>query len=273
MDYMGETAIGHALLQPEDQKDSTRAVLPWPWFNAYCGDLDLIGSKKPQSHYRDVVWRTKPIAMLVHRPIPAGQKETVTTWGWPDELASWTWRESVGQPLQVRVFSRSKQVRLLLNEQLVGEQQLPDTSITASFTVPYQPGVLKAMGLENGQSISSVDLQTVGPPTRLKLSADRSTIHANRNDLAYVTVEVVDDQGRLIPEAEVPVRFSLSGDGELAGVGNGNPTDVSSFQQPRKTTFRGRCLAILRPEKSVGTITLKATSTGLQGGEITVKVR
>jgi beta-galactosidase len=273
MDYMGETAIGHALLQPKDQKDSTRAVLPWPWFNAYCGDLDLIGTRKPQSHYRDVVWRNKPMSMLVHRPIPVGQKETVTNWGWPDELASWTWPGAERQPVQVRVFSRSRHVRLTLNGTLIGEQQLSDTSITASFTVPYQPGVLKAISLENGNVTSSVELRTVGSPKRLKLTADRMTIRADRNDLAFVTVDVVDEQGQIIPEATVPVQFLLSGVGELAGVGNGNPTDMSSFQQPQKNTFRGRCLAILRPKGPAGTITLKASATGLQAAEIRIKIQ
>lgn len=104
MDYVGETAIGHALFQPKTDKDSTRAVLPWPWFNAWCGDLDLIGFKKPQSFYRDVVWRNRPIALAVHSPIPDGMKETVTNWGWPDEHQSWSWSGAEGKPLQVRVF-------------------------------------------------------------------------------------------------------------------------------------------------------------------------
>ncbi|GAB3959950.1 glycoside hydrolase family 2 TIM barrel-domain containing protein [Spirosoma harenae] len=273
MDYMGETAIGHTIIQPKADKDSTKAVLPWPWFNAWCGDLDLIGQKKPQSYYRDVVWRNRPIAMAVHSPIPDGMKETVTNWGWPDEQQSWSWSGAEGKPLQVRVFSRSSLVRLELNGKLIGEQHLPDSTITTNFTVPYQPGLLKATSFENGKLTGTVELRTVGKPHRLRLTADRSTLRNDRNDLSYVTVEVVDEQGQVIPSAAVSVDFQLFGFGELAGVGNANPTDVSSFQQPRKTTFRGKCLAIVRPKGITGDITLKASSAGLTSDELRIRVR
>jgi beta-galactosidase len=273
MDYMGETAIGHTIVQPKSDKDSTKAVLPWPWFNAWCGDLDLIGSKKAQSFYRDVVWRNRPIALAVHSPIPDGMKETVTNWGWPDEQQSWSWPGSEEKPLLVRVFSRSPLVRLELNGKLVGEQHLSDSTITAIFTVPYQPGTLKATSFENGKPTGTVELRTAGKPHHLQLTADRSTIRADRNDLSYVAVEVVDEQGNVIPSADCLVTFQLLGVGELAGVANAKPTDVSSFQQARKTTFRGRCLAIIRPKETTGIMTLKASSPNLKSGKLLITVR
>ena len=273
MDYMGETAIGHALLQPKADKDSTKAVLPWPWFNAWCGDLDLIGFKKPQSYYRDVLWRNRPIAMAVHIPIAEGLKETVTNWGWPNEQQSWSWPGAEGKPLQVRIFSRSPLVRLELNGKLIGEQKLSDTTITATFTVPYQPGLLKATSFNRGKLTGSVELRTVGKPYRLRLTADRQMIRTDRNDLAYVAVEVVDEQDQVIPSAAIPVLFQLSGEGELAGVGNGNPIDVSSFQQPQKSTYRGRCLAIIRPKGKAGRVTFKATAPNIKAGELTIEIK
>ncbi|WP_460953626.1 glycoside hydrolase family 2 TIM barrel-domain containing protein [Spirosoma litoris] len=273
MDYMGETAIGHTIIQPKADKDSTKAVLPWPWFNAWCGDLDLIGSKKPQSYYRDVVWRNRPVSMAVHSPIPDGMKETVTNWGWPDEQQSWSWAGAEGKPLQVRVFSRSPLVRLELNGKLIGEQRPSDSTITAIFTVPYEPGILKATSFNNGEPTGTVELRTAGKPHHLRLIADRSTISSSRNDLSYITVEVLDEQGNVVPSADLPVTFQLSGVGELAGVANANPTDLSSFQQDRKTTFRGRCLAIVRPKGTTGSITLTAGSPNLQSGKLIVNVR
>ncbi|QJW89882.1 DUF4982 domain-containing protein [Spirosoma taeanense] len=273
MDYIGETAIGHSLLQPKGDKDSTRAVLPWPWFNAYCGDLDLTGFKKPQSYYRDVVWRNRPIAMAVHSPIPDGLKETVTNWGWPDERQSWTWPGAEGKPLEVRVFSRSSGVRLELNGKVIGERKLSDSSIVASFTVPYQPGQLKAVSLENGLETGTVELATAGPAHALRLSPDRAAIRASRNDLSFVTVEVVDAHGQVVPDVAIPVSFQVSGKGELAAVGNANPTDMASFQQPKRTTFRGRCLAVIRPQTTSGTITLTATAAGLQPAEVVIRTR
>ncbi|AUD06865.1 glycoside hydrolase family 2 TIM barrel-domain containing protein [Spirosoma pollinicola] len=272
MDYMGETAIGHSLMQPKSEKDSTTAVLPWPWFNAYCGDLDLIGTKKPQSYYRDVVWRNSPIQMAVHAPIPNGMKESVTNWGWPDEHQSWTWPGAEGKPLQVRVFTRSSRVQLLLNGHQIGDQTLPDSSIVAIFSVPYQPGTLEAVSLHNGQETGRVRLTTTSAAHHIRLTADRPTLKAGPDELAYISAEVVDAQENTVPTTETSLSFQVSGEGYLAAVGNGNPTDMASFQQPERKTYRGRCLAIIRPGETKGIIKVKASANGLQSAEITLVI-
>lgn len=273
MDYMGETAIGHTLYQPESEKDSTRAVLPWPWFNAWCGDLDLVGNKKPQSYYRDVVWRNRACTMAVHSPVAKGIKETVTNWGWSDEHQSWSWAGQEGQPFQVRVFSRSPLVKLELNGVLVGEKLMTDTSIVAVFNVPYRPGILKATSYENGKSTGSFELITAGKPHRLRLTADRSILKTDSNDLSYITVEIVDEKGIVVPTTNVPVSFEIAGAGTLAGLGNGNPTDLSSFQGTEKSVFEGKCLAIVRSKGQRGSITLKARALGLEPAEVILTVK
>lgn len=136
--------------------------------------------------------------------------------------------------------------------------------------VAYQPGILKATSFDNGRPTGSAELITVGKPYRLRLTADRATIHASRNDLSYVAVEVVDEKGQIIPSAAVSVSFQVAGVGEVVGVGNANPTDLSSFQQAQKTTFQGRCLAIVRPNGSSGTITLNATAPGLESAKLVI---
>ncbi|HWB28477.1 MAG TPA: glycoside hydrolase family 2 TIM barrel-domain containing protein [Chitinophagaceae bacterium] len=269
-DYMGEASIGNATLNKGSQN---RMFLGWPWYDAWCGDIDLIGNKKPQSYYRDVVWRNKPIAMAVHSPIPAGMMESVSMWGWPDELQSWTWPGEEGKPLQVRVFSRAPMVRLLLNGQVLGEQKMGDHSITAVFTVPYQPGVLKAVNVVDGKETDAVELNTTGQANHIRLVADRAVIHADRNDLSYVMVEVMDDKGQVVPNASLPVHFTITGAGEIAGVGNADPTGLASFQQPEINTFRGKCLVIVRPLGKVGTITLEATAGGLPSTKVVITTR
>jgi beta-galactosidase len=272
MDYMGEASIGHARLE-KDTIQKFVSNLGWPWYNAWCGDIDLIGQKKPQSYYRDVVWRIRPITMAVHTPIPDEYKEVVSNWGWPDEQQSWTWSGHEGKPLQVRVFSRAPMVRLLLNGRVVGEQKIADSSITAVFEVPYHPGTLKAINVEHGKETDAFELKTTGAPKRVRLMADRTTIKSSRNDLAYITVEVIDENNQVVPTAEVPVQFTVSGAGELAAVGNANPTDVSSFQSGIRKTFRGRCLAIIRPTGRGGSILLKAAGSGIVPAQIRITVR
>lgn len=267
MDYFGEAGIGHSVLSNE--VDSF--FMSWPWFNAWCGDLDVCGFKKPQSFYRDVVWRRSPIEMAVHTPIPAGLTETVSRWGWPDESQSWNWKGQEGIPLQVSVYTRCQAVRLELNGRVIGEKPVSaETKLTTTFNVPYAPGELCALGLMNGKVAAKTTLKTSGAPKRIKLTADRATIRASRNDLAYVTVEVVDEDGQRVPDAEVMVRFTVSGAGELAAQGSGSPNDPAGFQTPMRKTFQGRCLAILRPAGGDGDIRLKAEADGLEPATVIV---
>ncbi|MFD2719630.1 glycoside hydrolase family 2 TIM barrel-domain containing protein [Hymenobacter monticola] len=270
VDYLGEISLGYSYY---DTRKLKRGVIGWPWYTGWCGDLDLTGAKKPQSYYRDVVWRQRPLALMVHEPIPEGKVENIADWGWPQELPHWTWPAATGKPLQVRVFSRAPLVRLSLNGRVIGEKQLADTTITAVFEVPYQPGTLRAVNVVGGKETDAVELKTTGPATHLRLTADRPTITTSRDDLAYVTVEVLDANDQVVPNAEVPVKFSLQGGGELAGVISANPTDLASFQQPTRKTFRGRCQAIVRPLGPGGTITLQATAEGLAAGQVVVTAK
>ena len=274
MDHLGETGCGNAKI---GQRSGPRVGLqPWPWFSNYCGDIDLCGNKKPQSYYRDVVWNNSKIEMMVHTPIPAGMVETYSYWGWPDEYPNWNWKGNEGKTMDVRVFSKSPLVRLELNGKIIGEQTIDtNTGITANFKVPYEAGVLKVIAIENGEAVSSKELKTTGAPAKIRLTADRSKIKANRNDLSYVKVEITDEQGNVIPDASIPVRFIVSGVGTIAGSGNANPTDMESFNNPVCKTFRGQALAILRPLKNggKGTITFIAKANRLETGEIKIIVQ
>ena len=167
---------------------------------------------------------------MVHEPIPEGMIETVSYWGWPNEFPSWNWNGNEGKLIDVRVFTKCQTVRLELNGKIIGEQTIDNSSgITATFKVPYKVGILKAIALNNGIEIASKELKTSGSPATIKLTADRSTIKADRNDLSYVKIEITDSQGNSIPDAAIPVTLRVSGVGEIAGSGNACPTDMESF--------------------------------------------
>jgi beta-galactosidase len=270
MDYFGESGIGHSTLSNE--KDSF--LMPWPWYNAWCGDIDVCGFKKPQSYYRDVVWRRSQIEMMVHTPMPDGVYERVSGWGWPDETRSWNWPGREGKPLQVAVYSRCESVRLELNGKVIGEKPVSAaTKLTARFDVPYQPGELRAIGLINGKEVAKTTLKTAGPAKELRLTADRADIRADRDDLSYVTVEIVDQRGVVVPNAEIPVRFTVTGAGELAAIGSSAPNDAASFRLPLRKTYQGRALTILRPTGEAGKITLKAEADGLKSATIVIRIK
>jgi beta-galactosidase len=265
-DYLGETGIGNTVLDNESSANS------FPWFNAFCGDIDICGFKKPQLYYREVVWGNAKVNLAVHAPIPAGRRERVSAWGWPDERQSWTWPGSEGKPLDVTVYSSCPSVRLELDGKEIATQAVNDKMI-ARFKVPYQPGELRAVGLSDGQPVASAGLHTAGEPREILLTADRSTIRANRNDLAYVTVEIVDQRGTIVPNGAIPVHFTVTGQGELAAVGSGAPNNASSFQLPVRKTWRGRCLVILRPKGDAGKMTLKAEADGLETATIVINTQ
>jgi beta-galactosidase len=262
MDYLGEAGVGAA------RGGSTPGV----YFGSFCGDLDLCGFKKAPSYYRDVVWGLSPLEVFVHRPIPEGQRENVSGWGWPDELASWTWPDCDGKSMQVSVYSKCESVRLELNGKEIGTQQTSGRW-TARFEVPYTAGELKAVGLKDGKTVATQVLRTVGPAKKVRLTVDRSTIRADRGDLAYVTVEITDASGDVLPDATNLVRFTLTGPGELTAVGSGAPNVMESFRQPQHTTWHGRCLAILRPKGDSGPIALKAEADGLEAATVVVTTR
>jgi len=285
MDYLGEAGVGLSRFIPDNDTSSIKEPKgssafffnsdPWPVFNDYQGDIDLIGNKKARHYYQLVVWQKSPVEMLVHRPVPAGIKEIVSPWGWPDELKSWSWPGHEGETMKVNVYTRSNLVKLELNGKLVGEQAVDgEKSITAAFVIPYEPGTLIARCFNNGNETASQTLITAGNPESIRLTADRSEIKADHNDLAYVMAEVVDANGNIIPWADdITINFEISGTGKLAGVGNGNPTDMSSFQQPRKKTFHGICLAIIRPEATPGKISLRASAEGLKEAILVITTR
>lgn len=267
MDYLGEAGLAHAVRNTEPNP----FFMGWPWFNAWSGDLDLCGFKKPQSFYRDVVWGEREIAMLVHEPIPDGLHEVLSWWAWPKEYDRWNWPGLDGKPLQVSVYTRCDKVRLELNGEVIGEQPVSEESkLTARFQVPYQPGELKAIGLRDGKAVAETVLETTGPPAALRLTADRDSIRADRNDLSYVTVEAVDAEGRRVPDARVRVKFTVSGAGELAGQASAVPNEPASFRTPERETYEGRCLAILRPSGKPGTIEFRAEAGGLTPASLVI---
>ncbi|MER6013552.1 hypothetical protein [Streptomyces bluensis] len=112
----------------------------------------------------------------------------------------------------------------------------------------------------------------MGTPAALRLVPDVTALTTGRDDLAHVLVEVTDRRGRVVPDATVEVTFEVDGAGELAGVGNGNPHNVDSFRQPRRHTWHGKALAILRPAKRPGRLTLTAKASGLRPATVTLPV-
>jgi beta-galactosidase len=139
-----------------------------------------------------------------------------------------------------------------------------------AWTVPYQPGTLKAVGMKDGKVVSEVAVSTAGAPAAIRLTADRSTIFADRRDVAHVTVQILDAQGSLVPVADNEVTFEVKGAGRIIGLDNGNPISHEAFQGDHRKAFNGLCLAIVQSAAEPGRIQLIATSPALRSSSVTI---
>ena len=195
---------------------------------------------------------------------PNPKRQSWSKWHWHDVLADWNWRGYENRPLGVDVYSSCEEVELFLNGRSLGRKPTNrSNAFTAAWQVPYQPGVLRAVGYDGAREVGAAELRTAGEPARIKLTADRARVKADGQDLSYVTVELLDARGVRHPRAENLVRFAVEGPATIVGVGNANPVSTESYQQPQRKAWQGRCLVVVKSGRQPGRIVLRATSQGL----------
>ena len=266
LDYLGESGIGRYYYEGERPGESFAEGGQPDWHGAYCGDVDITGWRKPISHYREMLWDVKGqwskangLYMAVKEPNGYRGNIKETMWSvWPT-WESWNWTGSTdykgeavpsweGKPIDVEVYTKAPEVKLYLNDKLVGTKQVSrDTQFKAVFSIPYEVGVLRAEA--DGKSVT---LATAGEPARLRLTADRNVIAAGGQDLAYITVEVVDKDGRVCPDAAIPCEAVVKGQGQLMAFASADLKDREPKTSSRVTTWKGRALLVVRSSKTKG---------------------
>ena len=267
-DHIGEASIGwRGYMQEKDF---------YPWNLAWCGDLDICGWKRPQSFYRDVLWKKDQISVFVKPPHPSfpvnPKREYWSIWHWHDVIPDWNWSGYEGQPMEVTVYSSCEKVELFLNGKSLGQKETnTKTQFMATYIVPYQAGVLKATGINEKTRIAESTLQTARNPSKIHLVADRTGIRADNQDLSYITVELTDDKGIKNPKADNLLNFTVTGPGSLIAAGNGNPVSTESYHLPSRKAWRGRCLVILKSGNEKGDIILKVSADGMESSQIVIK--
>lgn len=259
-DYIGEASIGW-LGYPQTNDF-------YPWNLAYCGDLDICGWKRPQSYYRDVLWKPDQLSVFVKPPKPSfpltNKTEAWSKWNWLDVVPEWNWKGYEQSPLQVTVYSSCDKVELFLNGKSLGVKSTnQSTEFLANWMVPYQAGELRAVGYTNNEKKNTSSLYTVERTEKVKLSADKIHLKAGAQDLSYVTVTLCDRKGHVNPSADNLIHFEVSGDAEIVGVANANPVSLESFQLPHRKAWKGKCLVVVKAGQKPGPIQLKATAEGI----------
>ncbi len=264
-DYLGEAGIGRVA---SDGKPTFAA--PYPYHLATVGDFDICGFKRPQSYYRDLLWgvRTAPFIGVLD-PLLSGKPLGYTPWGWKPVIDSWTFPGAEGKPIQVEIYAVEEEVELLINGVSAGRKLAGTASQNrAIFDVTYQPGTIEAVGYCDGKEIGRTCLKTTGAPVALRLTPDRVIIRCDYGDLAYVTVEIVDQDGCIVKYKEPEVSFEVAGAGELIALGTANPWSEERYVDNQRKAWHGRLLAVVRSSGHPGEIVLRAHADGLAAAEI-----
>ena len=267
-DYIGEASIGWCGY-PLDKRI-------FPWNHANCGDLNLSGERRPQSYLRETLWSDAPVShIVVTPPVPSfplnPDKADWSVWDFPDVVDHWNFPGYEGKKMTVSVYSNCEQVELFLNGESLGKQEnTADKKNTLVWEVPYAHGILKAVSYNKGGEVGTATLESAGKVEKIRLSADRTEIVADGNDLSYITLELVDSKGIRNQLAEELVEFSIEGDATIEGVGNANPMSIESFVANSRKTWRGSNLLVVRSGKSSGRIIVTAKVKALPVASITI---
>lgn len=271
MDYLGESGIGRFYYEGESAGEHYDRN-QYPWHGAYCGDIDLTGWRKPISHYRELLYNpSKKLYMAVKEPNGYYGKVKETLWSvWPT-WESWNWPGHEGKNIEVEIYSRCPSVRLYVNGRLAGEKATTRAQeFKAIFAVPYEAGSVRAVGVTDGveDPATACELHTAGQPARLRLTPDRTRLTADGQDLAFVTVEVLDKDGRVCPNADNRLTFAVSGAARLAATCSANLKDSVTYVSAERAAWKGRAMGVLRTTGKRGGITLKVTSPGLPAATV-----
>ena len=259
-DYLGEVGIG-STPYAEDEQAVASLEREYPFLTAWCGDLDITGWRRPVSYYREIVFglRTEPY-LAVRRPEHHGHTIALNSpWAWSDSVSSWTWPGFEGAPVTVEVYADAEEVALVRDGAEVARARVGEPKpMLAVLETTYSPGELEAVAYRGGVKVGQTSLATAGP-ARLTAYADRTTLHADDRDLAFIAIELRDADGRLATGPDTVVTVKVSGVAVLAGMCSANPKTIERFDADTWRTFDGRALAVIRPtEKGKATVIVSA---------------
>ena len=249
----------------------------FPSKSSYFGAIDTAGFEKDIYYFYQSQWSNEPMVHLLPH------------WNWEND-------DSIkvdGNKILVKAYTNANSVDLYYNEDVNSNElgslvasdeyevtnagyngqykETSDGKLHLEFRVEYRPGKLTAVAKdENGQEIARDVVKTANEAKAIDLSADRQVIEADGYDLSYITVDIVDENGTLVPDASNLVNFEVSGNGVIVGVDNGNAASVERYKDNKREAFNGKALVIVQSTKNAGSFTLTATSNGLSTDTINV---
>jgi beta-galactosidase len=212
----------------------------WPAINSQFGIVDTCGFPKDTFYYYKAWWTQEPVLHL---------------------FPHWNFEGREGEEIPVWVHSNLEEVELFVNGKSCGSQKVPHLG-HVQWRIKYQAGCIEARGSAHGRVVLTEKRETTGPAAAIRLTADRSEIVADGEDIAILTVEALDKSGRPVPTANNQIVFSVTGPGVLIGTGNGDPNCHESDKEPRRSLFNGLAQVIIQSTKTPGEIHVDASKEG-----------
>lgn len=227
-----------------------------PSRSSYFGIVDLAGFPKDRYYLYQSHWRPDyPMAHI---------------------LPHWNWKGMEGKIIPVNVYTSGTEAELFVNGKSYGrkvKEEGKDFRLVWDSVV-YQPGNVKVIAYKDGKKWAEDKIITTGNPKGIRLSADKQIISGTEDELAFVTLTIVDENGYKVPTACLPLKIEVSGCGELVATDNGDPTSFTPFQSFERETFNGLALAIIRAKKgNIGNIKVHASGDGIGSSFIELKVK
>jgi beta-galactosidase len=219
----------------------------WPSINSQFGIVDMCGFPKDNFYYYKAWWGSEPVVHL---------------------FPHWNWEGREGEAIKIWVYSNLEEVELFVNGTSLGSQKVPHLG-HVEWTAKYAPGSIEARGSKGGKVVLTDKRETTGAPASIKLTADRTGINADGEDIAVLRVEALDKEGRPVPTADNLIGFKVTGQGKLIGVGNGDPNCQESDKEPKRSLFNGLAQLIVQSTKEPGEIHIEAVKEGWNGAELT----
>ncbi|WP_406180966.1 glycoside hydrolase family 2 TIM barrel-domain containing protein [Streptomyces canus] len=253
---------------------------------SFFGAVDTAGFPKDMYHLFRSQWVDEPMVHLVPMTWNHAAGDTVEVWAYANVPTVELFLN--GTSLGTRTFDTKKttdgRVYLETTEATGDDKTFTDGPYPGSYTspngsagklhltwkVPYAPGELKAVARRNGKVVATDVLRTAGKPHAVRLTADRTSLAADGRSLAFVTADVVDSRGVVVPDAEHLITFAVRG-GSLAGLDNGREESAERYQATTRTAFHGKALAIVRSGTEPGVLEVTASAEGLRAGSAKVR--
>ncbi len=269
-DNMGEVGTGRSKWARDGEINGI-SIAGYPWRTCYQGDFDLCGFRRPQSYFREAIWKggLAPKIFTTH-PEHFGEGFSGTGWHWYEVDETWTFDDKyIGRPVKAETYTDADKIEWLVNGKKIGES-VPEKAIATIETV-YEKGSITAVAYKNGKEASRYTLETTGEAAMVQITPEKYELICDRRDLCYFDITVTDKEGRVVSAAENELSCTVTG-GELMGIYSGDPANEDKYASNRCHAFKGRALAIVRTENA-GNVTLTVSADALAGASVTVSAK